>query len=94
MSLWVTDNADELLGGSYDVYFHEKYINDSKRWKEKELSFVTQQLATSYNNKIIKVHQSFRDPQYVDWALHETTRNDRILSANRNNQTCFIQSKC
>jgi len=26
----VGDNADELFGGSYDIYFHEKYVNDAE----------------------------------------------------------------
>mmetsp|Transcript_3624 Transcript_3624/g.3823 ORF Transcript_3624/g.3823 Transcript_3624/m.3823 type:complete len:96 (+) Transcript_3624:132-419(+) len=33
------------------------------------------------------------DPQYVEWALQETTRSDCILNANRNNNTSYIPSK-
>jgi len=85
----VGDNADELFGGSYDVYFHEKYINDPEGWKEKrdsmaDLPFVTQKLAAKYN---IRVHQSFTDQEiFVSWALSETTRDDCISK-------CSIQSK-
>lgn len=77
----VGDNADELFGGSYDIYFHDKYANDPKGWKQKrdgmaDLPFVTHKLAASYN---ITVHQPFMDQRlFVQWALRETTRNDCI----------------
>ena len=85
----VGDNADELFGGSYDVYFHEKFANDPEGWKEKrdgmaDLPFVTQKLGDSYN---ITVHQPFIDQElFVQWALRETTRNDCISK-------CSIQSQ-
>jgi len=85
----VGDNADELFGGSYDIYFHEKYVNDAEGWKEKrdgmaDLPFVTEKLAVKYN---IKIHQPFTDQEvFVQWALRETTRNDWISK-------CSIQSQ-
>lgn len=85
----VGDNADELFGGSYDIYFHEKFANDPDGWKQKrdgmaDLPFVTQKLANYYN---INVHQPFMDRElFVKWALQETTRNDCI-------DKCSIQSQ-
>ena len=85
----VGDNADELFGGSYDVYFHEKYINDPEGWKEKrdsmaDLPFVTQKIAAKYK---INIHQPFSDQEiFVKWALAVTTRDDCISK-------CSIQSK-
>jgi len=86
----VGDNADELFGGSYDSYFHEKYINDHEAWKKKrnsmaDLPFVTQKLATAYG---ITVHQPFTDQEiFVKWALNETSRNDCITT-----DKCELQS--
>mmetsp|Transcript_6418 Transcript_6418/g.10067 ORF Transcript_6418/g.10067 Transcript_6418/m.10067 type:complete len:254 (+) Transcript_6418:1-762(+) len=88
----VGDNADELFGGSYDIYFHEKYTNDHDGWKEKrdgmaDLPFVTQKLASSYG---ITVHEPFMDQEiFVKWALGETTRSDCIDVDGR----CGIQSR-
>lgn len=85
----VGDNADELFGGSYDVYFHEKYASDPEGWKLKrdgmaDLPFVTSKLGASYN---VTVHQPFMDQKlFVQWALRETTRNDCIAK-------CSIQSQ-
>eukprot|EP00985_Skeletonema_marinoi_P011911 scaffold5641_cov86-Skeletonema_marinoi.AAC.5 len=86
----VGDNADELFGGSYDCYFHEKYSNDHEAWKEKrnsmaELPFVTQKLATEYG---ITVHQPFTDQDiFVKWALSETSRDDCVTT-----DKCELQS--
>ena len=86
----VGDNADELFGGSYDCYFHEKYSNDHEAWKEKrnsmaELPFVTQKLATEYG---ITVHQPFTDQEFfVQWALNETSRDDCVTT-----DKCELQS--
>ncbi|KAK1734534.1 hypothetical protein QTG54_014782 [Skeletonema marinoi] len=86
----VGDNADELFGGSYDCYFHEKYSNDHEAWKEKrnsmaELPFVTQKLATEYG---ITVHQPFTDQDiFVQWALNETSRDDCVTT-----DKCELQS--
>ena len=81
--IFVGDNADELFGGSYDVYFDKKYINDPEGWKKKrdsmaDLPFVTQKLARSYN---IITHQPFVDRElFVKWALNATGRSDCIAS--------------
>ena len=76
----VGDNADEILAGSYDCYFDAKYKTDEVGWKEKrdgmaDLPFVTEKLAKRYN---VTVHQPFRDPLLLEWALKETTRSDCV----------------
>mmetsp|Transcript_42560 Transcript_42560/g.129136 ORF Transcript_42560/g.129136 Transcript_42560/m.129136 type:complete len:402 (-) Transcript_42560:160-1365(-) len=83
--VFVGDNADELFGGSYDVYFDRKWTKDLEGWKKKrdgmaDLPFVTQKLATTYD---IVVHQPFTDQElFVKWALKETGRNDCIAKCN------------
>lgn len=87
----VGDNADELFGGSYDCYFHEKYSTEHEAWKQKRnsmagLPFVTQKLATALNG--ITVHQPFTDQEiFVKWALTETSRNDCVTT-----DKCELQS--
>ena len=85
----VGDNADELFGGSYDIYFDDRFANNPEEWKRKrngmaDLPFVTHKLAATYN---IAVHQPFTDQEiFVKWALAETTRSDCI-------DKCRIQSR-
>ena len=85
----VGDNADELFGGSHDVYFDDKYAHDPEGWKRKrdgmaDLPFVTKKIAESYN---LAVHQPFMDQRlFVRWALGETARGDCIGK-------CKIQSR-
>jgi hypothetical protein len=93
-NLGITDilvggNADELFGGSYDIYFDDRFANDPEEWKEKrngmaDLPFVTDKLAAKYN---IAEHQPITDQElFVKWSLRETTRSDCI-------DKCSIQSR-
>ena len=85
------DNADELLGGSYDWYFKDSYANDKEGWIQKRndtanLPFVTNKLATTFG---IRLHQPFRESNLLDWAIRETGRSDCIDI----NKTCRLQSE-
>jgi hypothetical protein len=74
------DNADELLGGSYDWYFNQRYEDHPEEWIAKrnasaDLPFATSHIADAYD---LIAHQPFRIPPLVEWATESTTRTDCI----------------
>ena len=79
------DNADELLGGSYDWYFSDRYNNHdpegeiewtTKRNATADLPYATNVIANNVYEMIL--HQPFRQNPLVEWATLHTTRTDCI----------------
>lgn len=73
----VGDGADELFGG----YSFTWKTEDPEEWKEKrdamcrKWTFATEALANMYG---LKSHSPYMEPDFVKWAVENTTREDCI----------------